>query len=244
MIAVCSMFKDSQVFHDYKIDQVDKYFEQMKKQSFGFNNIHFHCIEGGSKDNTYDTLAKYKAANSNISLYKDELPSTPVASVVAQSRFNTLSRVANQLLSHVEFDKYSHILWIESDLKIQNDLLDRLLTCHNKLGAGSHIIAPITLLGTEERCNFYDTWGFRLLDGSLVSPSNYPTGTKQVKSVGCCALIDSSLFRRGLRFGDQCFLSLCEQAILLGAKIYADFDTKIYHPSQRCVASRWIDYRI
>lgn len=243
MIAVCSLFRDSVVWHGRKINQVDRYFSQLKNQTYGFNNLQVYCLEGESKDNTFDTLSKY--SSTNVKIYKDdEVSDTVIESIEKQERLVNLSRIANNLLSKIDYTDISHVLWIESDLIINNRLIDDLLDVANLIQEESYIIAPYVYLQNHKHIN-YDTWGFRHLDGErfkihINKRDNVKSHLIKLSSVGSCALISADILKSGINFGSGCFVELCQSAINYGAGVYASPVVEILHPGTILMKNRWI----
>jgi hypothetical protein len=205
-----------------------------------------YCLEGHSSDNTYAELERFKhliAPTGNLILNKDIGDSVEVCSVENKARFAAMSRIGNLALSKVDLTKpYTHLLWVESDLILEHTVIDMLIQRSNTLGRPS-IVAPITKIKDKysTRTMFYDTWGFRNLDGSRWTNYVFPkSGQHLMSSIGSCALIDMSLIRNGLNFGDGCFVELCKRATDIGATIMADCDISVYHPSNAFVKGRWV----
>lgn len=242
MIAVCSLFKDSQKWWGNSINQVDRYIEQLLNQTIGFENLDIYCLEGHSHDNTYSRLLEYNNQLDNVHVYKDDGPSVEVCSNERPERFAALSRIGNLALSNIDLTQpYTHVLWVESDLIVEPNVIQELVTQSLEHYLEETIIAPITKIQTGNKTLFYDTWGFRDLNGKRWTNYHYPTsGQHMMSSIGSCALIDITLIRKNLNFGEGCFVELCRRASNMGATIIADCDISVYHPSNRLIRGRWI----
>lgn len=148
--------------------------------------------------------------------------------------------VGNACLDLIPADSpHTHVLWLEADLCFPPELLTRLL---------SHrvdIVAPIVWLGG---C-FYDTWGFRELDGTrwTAKPGHFPHFVTQtlyeLGSVGSCVLFRREIFDRGVRFRGPyetgLLVGVCHDARALGFRVFADLSTAILHPADPWEAQMW-----
>jgi len=241
MIAVCSMFRDSQKWHGHDIGQVDRYLAQLESQTVGLENLDIYAIEGHSTDDTFDRLNRLKNEFPNLYVFKDEGEAVQVASNENPDRFLALSRIGNQILSKVDLSKnYDYLLWVESDLVIPPNLIERLIETSKKYPA-PNIIAPSAQILADGFVLFYDTWGFRYPGGKRWTNYIFPRdGRFIMDSIGSCALIDMDLMRKGLNFGTGCFVQLCNTARTWGATIVADCYTTIYHPSNSFIEGRWV----
>ncbi len=243
-IAVCSLFRDSQVWCGREINQVDRYFKQLVKQTYGFKNLTIVAMEGNSDDNTMEKLQGYSELFPNIYIYNQTNEYDVVASVENDARLKGLSQVADILLGKVvQIKDLDYVLWVESDLIFDISLVKDLVFAANHYTERNCIIAPMVYL--ENRGIFYDTWGFRELDGTRWTEKHrervaLANPLKEMASIGSCALIDADLLRCGVRFGQGAFVELCDRARKLGGKVYVDVNTKVQHPGQANLNRRWV----
>jgi len=245
-IVICTMFRDSIEWYGHKIDQVGKFFHSLATQTN--RDFRVVCLEGDSKDTTYNQLLLHslnKLHAKEIKLLQSNTNNEFFGSTIRQDRISHLSSLANKVLEEAYSYNPEYILWVESDLIFQSDLIERLLTSfkqkENIVG-----VSPIILLGGK----FYDTWAFRDLptkrgvtNGGRKKRNWLPSKINQrlpdyieMESVGSCCL-----FRADFKcnFGDGAFPELCRQLREHGS-IYADTTTKIYHPDTKLVEGRWI----
>lgn len=239
-LAVCSLFRDSQKWHGHDINQVDRYFNQLQSQ--GQYHLEYHLVEGNSADDTYDKLQQYSQTY-QISLHKCEIKGSEVESTANSIRLSNLSKIGNVSLKSALATDVKHILWIESDLIIQNDFIDRIMKfAQSKCWDDSLGVCPITTIGPY----FYDTWAFKSIDGqhftNVIAQGMFGTNDYvPLQGFGCCALLNADNIRKhGLDFGNNCFRHLCDSAIRAGLKLWCDPTLLIAHPDSKNVASRWI----
>jgi hypothetical protein len=132
-------------------------------------------------------------------------------------------------------------LFIEADLCFPFDLIDQLIL------KNLDITAPVVFLGA----GFYDSWGFRKLDGSKISwigDVNVHTPPAELSSVGSCVLFRTEIFSRGVRFRGPfqtgLLVGVCNDARELGYKVWALFSVSIIHPTTSWRGQVWKIKRI
>lgn len=124
----------------------------------------------------------------------------------------------------------THIAAVEADLTYPYDVFELLLARKKA------IIAPMVYLGNT----FYDSWGFRSLDGEKIReirPVSPEPGQPAIElhSVGSFVLFDIAIFQAGIRYrGDDCehglLVGVCEDARLKGFSTFVDPAVSILHP--------------
>lgn len=225
------MFKDSQLWHNRKINQVERFLEQVSKQTF--QNFELHALIGKSSDSTEKDLFSLK--DSRTFLYKEnkEYSSKVISNLI---RIKDSSRAANYLLDKVR-NKASEYFWIESDLIFDEFLLEKLLEGRKFFD----IIAPMVIL--EKHDIFYDIWGFldknNISVGNKFHKKNLEKYT-QLHSVGSVTVINGNIINKGINFGDNGFRNLCQQALSYNAKIAVDSTQTVVHPGKEHIEERWI----
>lgn len=240
-LAICSFFKDSQEWGGLKINQIDRYFNQIKEQNLEIDWKIF-AIEGNSSDDTRFSLEGAKLCGWNMEIIDDEISKdSPVQSTTSSSRMKTLNDLGNFMLEKVK-GKARNYLWLESDLIIPDYLIDSLLFAQNR--SKFDIVAPV--ITEQTRDIFYDIWGFVNLDGSEWQPQSHLVYEqegeryKELKSIGSCALISGNIVNSGINFGDNCFRGLCQNARNAGYKVGVDLETRIFHPSRYFINGRLV----
>lgn len=235
---VASMFRDSVEWAGIKINQVERFRDQILSDPL-FNQTQFLLLEGDSSDATYHQLNKLTHEYPNIELIKKDIKSNFVGSLDNKDRIQNLASLGDTLLDLVDSE---YLIWVESDL-IHSNLVTQLYC--SMLTSGAAMVAPLVFL--EKHAAFYDTWGFRNIDGErwkLRAPfDNYFDIYKRfipMSSVGSCAIINGAYIRNGCRFGDGAFPNLCEEITRIGGKIVVDKDVVVSHPGNRWINNRWI----
>ena len=242
-IAVCSMFRDSEVWHGRQINQVGRFFAQMKAQGVP---LKFFLIEGDSTDNTVVALERegYLAGldGHEVTLLTHEVGGGRVESSVDEVRFANLSKCGNIALNAAKASGCEYIFWVESDFVIQDSQLINKLIARLSENSDSLAISPVPTY--ETRNEFYDTFVFKTDEGGAFGPSMEPfsgSSLMNLSAFGSCGLMRASLLvKHDLDFGSRCFMGLCERAHNLGMSIYCDPTLKIYHPSQINIAGRLV----
>jgi hypothetical protein len=153
--------------------------------------------------------------------------------------------IANQAIGECLRVDCTHVLWLESDLTFPLDLLDRLV------GRACDIVSPVVFLGGE----FYDTWGFRDLDGNNINSVREATKGRtpflslvEVGSAGSCVLFRAEIFRQGVRFRGEhengLLVGVCQDARQLGYRVWLDTGTSVIHPTNSWREQVWVVDRI
>ena len=195
------------------------------------------CIlEGDSDDGTWDYLERWASECDNVVIGREDV-GEPVAGEGIDGRAVRWARAGNACLELIDaVPQYSHVLWMESDLCFPLDLLERLLSLE------VDIVAPMIWIGGH----FYDTWGFRDLQGNKWShyPPYHPDyrsdSLMEVGSVGSCVLFRREVLDAGVRFRGPyqtgLLVGVCNDARAKGFRVFADTSTSILHP-----VSLWAD---
>jgi hypothetical protein len=144
--------------------------------------------------------------------------------------------ICNQGVEKALEGECDFILFVESDLCIPYDLVDLLVSLD------LDIVAPVVFLGGL----FYDSWGFRDLDGRKIdsitinSMDNSPI---ELSSVGSCVLFRSEIFRGGVRFHGPhetgLLVGVCTDARNKGYKVWTHPSISIIHPTSAWNAQVW-----
>lgn len=247
-IAVCSYFRDSNVWHGRDIGQVSRFFRQILSQKIEKDFI-FSLLEGGSKDGTLASIHQWKEnIVSKVHLIEDEVVNTNVASTVSADRFKNLSRIGNKVLNQAKDFNTKYIFWQESDLIIGENLLHRLLAfTEEEPWQNTLAIAPVPMFSWQGQDLFYDTWAFEGSKGEkwgnpdLYKLMCYQDELRPMKSIGSCALLNAELLRKyNIDFGEGCFPELCKQGKSFGLNIYCDTGSMIKHPSEHYIEGRMV----
>lgn len=183
------------------------------------------CLEGDSTDNTYK-LIQDQSNNHKIILLKHDTGAPHYPSQVIPERLQLLGRLSNIVLDRAMQENPTHILWLDSDIDVQDGYLEKLLA-HDR-----DVVAPMFYF--DDSTYFRDTWGYRA-NGWQEFTNAYPY-TKvynnkslfEVDSVGL-PLIKAHVIKNGARFGNEEIVDLCRSIKSLGYKIYVDPKTYATH---------------
>lgn len=242
------MFRDSQVWHGRNINQVDKFFEHWEAQKYV--KLRYVLLEGDSKDDTFDALLGWQQRLGSHKVFltkRDVGGSAPDSSGSVADRYRCLSEAGNACLHAGLAAGTPLMVWAESDLAVKPMFMDCLLEITWKSWwADALAVAPVTDIRLNGRQAFYDTWAFEGIDGETwgnhgSSPADYDVRYRPMRSIGSLALLNAGAAREHrLDFGTKCFRGLCEAGRAVGLDVYCDTWLHVTHPSNECVAGRWI----
>lgn len=148
------------------------------------------------------------------------------------------ARIANQGVESALAEQCTHLLWIEADLCFPLDLIEQLI--EDELD----IVAPYIGIGLS----FYDSWGFRDLEGRKIYSFNQSAVGLQrlpveLSSVGSCVLFRADIFRQGVRFRGPydtgLLVGVCNDARALGYRVWLKPSVSILHPTTLWREQTW-----
>jgi hypothetical protein len=245
-VAVCSMFRDSQVWHGHTIDHVGRFTRAVTPQpaAAGLSAAYF-LVEGNSLDDTRAALERFRADSPDpVHLLRHDVTGPPLGSFADPVRLANLSAIADTALRAARDSGAPLILWAESDLELPPDLLARLLDATGEAWWGGclGVSAVPTCRGL-----FYDTWGFEGAGGEkwgtdgLAALRDYPGRYRPLRSAGTCLLLNGDNLRRhGLDCRGGCLPGLCAAGRAAGLTLWLDTQAEVCHPGSHLVAYRWI----
>ena len=221
-IAICALFRNSAQYIDY-------FRAVVCAQARADIDLVFSLVEGDSTDDSHARLQAWAREDSRVRLSKvDVEPVLDFADRV--TKWAMLGNVAIEQALETACDR---ILWCESDLVLPNDLLEQLAA------ESCDIVAPAIFLGSL----FYDTWGFRGVDGTRFAnvqpyhPEFRHHALVPLSSVGSCVLFRREIFERGVRFrgtyDDGLLVGVCHDAASLGFRTFMDSRVAILHPTSQ-----------
>jgi hypothetical protein len=229
-VVICSLVRDG-------IDYLPSYRRQLESLLLNKDaDWHLCILEGDSRDGTWEYLVQWAAEDPRVTIGKENVGDT----AEKEDRAARWARVGNACFDLIpEHLDYSHVVWLESDLCFPPDLFQRLLS-HNV-----DVVAPIIWLGGH----FYDTWGFRDLNGrrwtnnAPYHPQYRPMSLMEMGSVGSCVLFRREILDAGVRlkgtYENGLLVGMCNDARELGFKVFADTSTAILHPVDLWEAQMW-----
>lgn len=236
-IAVCSMFRDNASTGSFP-----RYFNQLRNQTY--QDFRLSWLEGDSTDDTFEELLiqRKEFSGKKVSLIKHDSGLPYHGSVELDVRFKLFADNCNNTISLIQ-DDVDYIMWLESDLIIPNNYLERMLRHFDNPDIS--IIAPnIVQELPHDKHHFYDTWAFRPLDGSKwhnQNPIVSNASLLEVAAVGSSWIYRADIFRQGIRHTNkETCVGFCRQARERGYRVFVDLKTELWHPSQGVKNSRWI----
>lgn len=221
-VVICSLVRDGMGY-------LPAYRAQLEALDLDGKHSWKLCVlEGDSQDESHEFLEAWAAqAGGRIIVGRECVGDT----VENEDRAARWARAGNACFDLIPKDgRHTHVLWLEADLCFPAELIKRLLA-HDV-----DIVAPIIWLGGF----FYDTWGFRGLDGRRWS--NHPPyhadfrslDLIEVQSVGSCVLFRREVLDAGIRFRGSyengLLVGMCQDARTKGFKVFVDTGTAILHP--------------
>lgn len=215
-VAILSLWRnDAERMLDFRISHL------LSKQS-SLAALRWVWVVGDSTDGTEDVL-RQRAAQSGLDVTVIRHDTNLVGEVYGpspnpQARMLRGCATFNAALDAVNAgDTYAMLH--ESDLHSPIDLVDQFV------GSGLCPVAGWPILPIEVPPLFYDTWGYRGLDGERFS--NYPPYHRDyrndkpfiVGSVGSCFMMSAADVRSGVRCSLMGVVEICEQLRGLGRSI-------------------------
>lgn len=146
-VAACSIFMNS-------ANYVDRYFDQMHTLGKSFD-LSLVLTEGDSNDSTWDELKS--RWHPGIYLKQVNHGGPYFGSVDNNQRWEQISRVVRPTIAKALELEPDVVVWVESDLVWDVDVMARLIDSVNVPGRTS---CPMVLADSSTR--FYDIWGYRM----------------------------------------------------------------------------------
>jgi hypothetical protein len=219
-VTVCSLFKDC-------AHTVPYYRALLESQARRDVAITCSFVEGDSRDDTWTRLSGWRDADPRVHLVQRHVE--PVHDF--DDRVRKWAELGNLALEGALRTDCTHVLWCESDLTLPHDLVEQLVA------RDVDIVAPAIFLGGM----FYDTWGFRGLDGSRFTNTPpyhaqwHPHALVELSSVGSTVLFRREVFDAGIRFRgtypDGLLAGVCGDAREAGFRVWMDSRVAVLHPT-------------
>jgi hypothetical protein len=227
-VAVCSLFKNGGRTVAY-------YRALLEAQAREHIAIGCSFVEGDSRDDTFGRLEQWRDADLRVRLV--QRPVEPVTDF--DDRVRKWAMLGNLALEGALASDCTHVLWCESDLALPHDLVEQLVA------DDVDIVAPAIFLGGW----FYDTWGFRGLDGvrfANQAPHHAdwdPHALVELSSVGSVVLFRREVFDAGVRFRgeypDGLLVGVCRDAARHGFRTWMDSRVAVLHPTSTWKAAQY-----
>lgn len=195
-----------------------------------------YILEGDSRDGSHQFLKQWAAEDPRVVVGQEHVGFASEK----EDRAARWARAGNACFDLLPANgAHTHVLWLEADLCFPSELVQRLLS------RDVDVVAPIIYLGGV----FYDTWGFRDLDGrkwtntAPFHPKYRPFALIEMGSVGSCVLFRRAIFDAGIRFRgtyeNGLLVGMCHEARANGFRVWADTATAILHPMEPWEAQMW-----
>lgn len=231
-VTVLSAFRNSTSYLERYFEQMDELKRELRAKEHSLSLVLGY---GDSSDGTGGALYDESRHRFETKLVEINHGGPHYGSIVYKERFRQLAKVWNRIWKEIPEDT-DYVAFIESDLiwRAQKFIdLFELIQELKDVFTTSTLVAPL-VLHLDER--FYDTWAFRYNGVQFKNDPPYHKGLEglpsyvEMNSVGSFILMDSNIARK-LSFPEEdVIVGLCRQARLLGARIFLDKLTKVYHP--------------
>lgn len=219
-VAVCSLFRNC-------ASTVGYYRALLESQARPGLALRASFVEGDSHDDTYARLCAWRDADPAVKLAQRHVE--PVKDF--DERVRRWAELGNLAVEGALSGDCTHVLWCESDLVLPHDLVAELVACD------VDIVAPAIFLGGW----FYDTWGFRGLDGKRFTNEApyhadwHPHDLVELSSVGSAVLFRRAVFDAGVRFRgvypDGLLAGVCADARAMGFRVWMESRVAVLHPT-------------
>jgi hypothetical protein len=233
-VAICSIF-----YNSVAQGELLRYQHQIAALDWPHDALRVCCVEGDSTDLTWDNLVHWHKTDRRVRCAKIDLHEPYLGSIDNPRRLRNCSVLASYCRAMALRDDWADwVLWIESDLLWEPDLLKRL-TAHDVdivapwvlVARDGNGVTDIPTLRQKQCVAFYDSWGFRW------TPERYfggapvrPIGLTQVWSAGSCLLAKADVARQSNQVNDKAIVGWCEQAHAAGYAVCVDPQTEVWHP--------------
>ncbi len=216
-LAVISLFRDN-------VDDVQRCFLERVRWQFDQKQILHICIEGDSKDGTYEALKKVNGFRTIVE--KIDQGTEKIGSYAEKGRLEALAALWNRGLDIAVAEKAHHTIILDSDITVQPNVIRRLL------GHGKEVISPMFFF--EKSIFFRDTWAYHKDGVDFINRYPYHSCHKnnvlfEVDGIGI-HLMKYEVLRSGARCDHNEVRGLSQKIKELGYKIWIDPGVAVYHP--------------
>lgn len=234
-VAICSLVRDGMSYLPSYRSQLDAI-----RLDEG-DDWRLFILEGDSSDGSHEFLLNWAQQDPRVQVGKENVGHAHVR----EDRAQRWARAGNACLELLPEDwPYTHVLWLEADLCFPPELVHRLLDRQ------VDVVAPMIYLGGF----FYDTWGFRDIDGRKWTnllpyhPDYRAFSLMAMGSVGSCVLFRREVLDAQIRFRgtyeNGLLVGICNDARAKGFRVWADTATAILHPVDAWQSQMWSPNRI
>lgn len=216
-LAVISLFRDN-------VADVRRAFVERARWQFDQKSIVHICIEGDSKDDTYEELKRVNGFRTIVE--KVDQGTQKIGSYAEKGRLQALADLWNRGLDIAVNEKAHHTIILDSDITVPPEVIPRLIA-HDK-----DVISPMFFF--EKSVFFRDTWAYHKNNTDFINRYPYHPCYKnnilfEVDGIGV-HLMKFEVLRRGARCDHNEVRGLSQKIKELGYEIWMDPKLAIYHP--------------
>jgi hypothetical protein len=234
-LAICSLVRDG-------LEYLPAYRRQLESLILAEGDTwNLYILEGDSSDGSWGYLENWAAEDTRIHIVQKHIGQTKEKEALARN----WAAVCNACFDLIPADSvHTHVLWLEADLSFPSEVPARLLA--HKVD----IVSPVIFLGGQ----FYDTWGFRAIDGrrweneAPYHPDYVAGRLLPMASVGSCVLFNRAILDAGIRmrgtYESGLLVGMCDDSREKGFRVWADTSTAILHPVTQWQRQMWCPRKV
>ena len=245
-VALCSMINNG-----LWRNTLARFIRQVEALDYPAEQLRVYLVEGDSADETWLQVQGWARRNQRVRVAKVDLGHPVKGSTEDVDRLLDGSKVGSACREMALREGWAEwLLWIESDLLWEAQLLQRLLAVRAEVVApwvltvpskpGVIDVAELEHTPLAERV-FYDTWAFRHCANQrrFTAQEPRPAQPFAVHSAGSCLLMHADVARRANQPSERAIVGWCEQAHAQGSE-----STRQGSESTRQGVEVWCDPRI
>jgi hypothetical protein len=235
-VALCSM-----VNNGLWRNTLARYIRQVEALDYPAEQLRVYLVEGDSADETWLQAQAWARRSAQVRVAKYDLGHAIKGSTEDVDRLLDASTVAGVCRNIALSENWAEwILWLESDLLWEAQLLNRLLAVRAEVVAPWVLTAPtrpgVTDVAVLEQTTpaervFYDIWAFRHQGEPrrFTAQEPRPAQPLAVHSAGSCLLMSAEVAREANQPSERAIVGWCEQARARGAEVWCDPRITVWH---------------
>ena len=243
-VALCSMINNG-----LWRNTLARFIRQAEAMDYPAEQLRIYLVEGDSADETWLQVQAWARRNVQVRVAKCDLGHPIKGSTEDVDRLIDGSKVGSACRELALREGWAEwLLWIESDLLWEEQLLQRLLAVCAQVVAPWVLIAPsktgVTDVTELERTSpaervFYDTWAFRHRADQrrFTAQEPRPAQPFAVHSAGSCLMMHADVARRANQPSGRAIVGWCEQARAQGVEVWCDPRIAVWH--RMAVSGDW-----
>jgi hypothetical protein len=218
-----------------------RYIRQVEALDYPAEQLRVYLVEGDSADETWLQVQGWARRNPRARVAKFDLGHPIKGSVEDADRLLDASTVGSFCRGLALSEGWAEwILWIESDLLWDAQLLNKLLAVRAEVVApwvltvptrpGVTDVAVLEQAAPAERV-FYDVWAFRHRADQrrFTAQEPRPAQPFAVHSAGSCLLMSAEVAREANQPSEHAIVGWCEQARARGTEVWCDPRLTVWH---------------